>query len=152
MTNLFWKECFKEAKKAFTKNEVPVGCIIVKNNIIIARGHNLKEKHKDSTAHAEIIAIKKAQKKLNDWRLIECDMYVTLEPCPMCAGAILHSRIKNVYYAAADPNWGAETKLKIFSKKHFNHQVKFQETLLKESSMLLKTFFKEKRNKKIIHK
>ena len=89
----FMKEALKEAQKAYDKLEVPVGCVIVKDDKIIARGHNLKETKFDTTKHAELIAIQKASKKLKSWRLLDCDMYVTLEPCSMCAGDIINSRI-----------------------------------------------------------
>ena len=97
MQEKFMKEALKEAKKAYKKLEIPVGAVIVKDGKIIARGHNLKETKEDTTKHAEIIAIQKASKKLSAWRLIDCEMYVTLEPCAMCAGAIINSRIKKVY-------------------------------------------------------
>ena len=102
MQEKFMKQALKEAKKAYEKLEVPVGAVIVKNGKIIARAHNQKETKYDTTKHAEILAIQKASKKLGSWRLIDCDMYVTLEPCPMCAGAIINSRIKNVYIGASD--------------------------------------------------
>ena len=92
----FMNEALKEAKKAYKKLEVPVGCVIVRDGKIIARGHNLKETKKDTTKHAEIIAIQKASKKLEAWRLLDCDMYVTLEPCSMCAGAIINPRTRNL--------------------------------------------------------
>ena len=94
MEQKFMYQALKEAEKAYNKLEVPVGCIIVKDGKIIARAHNLKETKMDTTKHAEILAIQKASKKLKSWRLIDCEMYVTLEPCPMCAGAIIQSRIK----------------------------------------------------------
>ena len=101
------REALKEAQKALKKEEVPVGAIIVKDGKIIARAHNTKETKKDSTCHAEIIAIKKACKKLDSWRLLGCEMYVTLEPCPMCGWAIIQSRIKNLYFGSYDANYGA---------------------------------------------
>ena len=94
----FMQEALKEANKAYLKDEVPVGCVIVKDNKVIARGHNLRETTFDPTAHAEIVAIRKATKKLKSWRLEDCDIYVTIEPCSMCAGTILWSRIKTIYY------------------------------------------------------
>ena len=99
---IFMKEALKEAKKAYDKLEIPVGAIIVKDGKIIARAHNQKETKCDTTNHAEILAIQKASKKLNSWRLIDCEMYVTLEPCSMCAGAIINSRIKKVYIGTMD--------------------------------------------------
>ena len=98
MEEKFMKEALKEAKKAYNKLEVPVGAVIVKDGQIIARAHNLKETKTDTTKHAEILAIQKASKKLESWRLLDCEMYITLEPCSMCAGAIINSRIKKVYY------------------------------------------------------
>ena len=95
--NKYMKEAIKEAKKASQKLEVPVGCVIVHNEKIIARAHNQKETKQDTTKHAEIIAIQKASKKLEAWRLLDCEMYVTLEPCSMCAGAIIQARIKKVH-------------------------------------------------------
>ena len=107
MQKKFMKAALKEAKKAYEKLEVPVGCVIVKDGKIIARAHNLKESKTDTTKHAEILAIQKASRKLQSWRLIDCDLYVTLEPCAMCAGAIIQSRIKNVYYGTHDLKTGA---------------------------------------------
>ena len=107
------KEAIKQAKKAYEKDEVPIGCVIVKDNKIIARGYNKREMLQQSYAHAEMIAIQKACKKLNTWRLEECDLYVTLEPCPMCGWAILQSRIKNVYFGSYDNNYGAFSKIKL---------------------------------------
>lgn len=143
---LFMNEALKEAKKAYKKDEVPIGAIIVKDDKIIARGHNLKEIKKDSTLHAEIIAIKKASKKLNSWRLDGTKIYITLEPCPMCAGAIIQARINEIIYAANDPKSGAcGSKINLFETK-FNHQVIVRNNVLtEESSKLLKSFFKTKR-------
>ena len=143
-------EALKEAKKAYEKNEVPVGCVIVKDGKIIARGYNLKEIKCDTTKHAEIIAIQKASKKLKSWRLIDCDMYVTLEPCSMCAGAIIQSRISKLYFGAFDLKTGAVgSVLNLLEDYKFNHQVEFQGGILKnECENILKQFFKELRNNK----
>ena len=143
-------EALKEAKKAYEKNEVPVGCVIVKDGKIIARGHNLKEIKCDTTKHAEIIAIQKASQKLKSWRLIDCDMYVTLEPCSMCAGAIIQSRISKLYFGASDLKTGAVgSVLNLFEDYKFNHQVEFQGGILRdECENILKQFFKELRNNK----
>ncbi len=143
-------EALKEAKKAYEKNEVPVGCVIVKDGKIIARGHNLKEIKCDTTKHAEIIAIQKASKKLKSWRLIDCDMYVTLEPCSMCTGAIIQSRISKLYFGAFDLKTGAVgSVLNLLEDYKFNHQVEFQGGILKnECENILKQFFKELRNNK----
>ena len=150
MQELFMKEALKEAKKAYDKLEVPVGCVIVKDNKIIARGHNLKETKFDTTKHAEIIAIQKASKKLKSWRLLDCDMYVTLEPCSMCAGAIINSRIKNLYIGALDEKTGAAgSVLNLFEDYTFNHKVIVEKEILKQDcEKILKDFFKELRKGK----
>ena len=146
------KEALKEAQKAYKKDEVPVGCVIVYNNKIIARGHNLKETKNNAIMHAEIVALQKAYKKREAWRLIDCDMYVTLEPCIMCAGAIVHSRIRNLYIGALDPKAGAVYSIdNILEKKELNHKVNYEYSFLeKECSEILKRYFKEKRNNKIL--
>ena len=148
MQEKFMKEALKEAKKAYDKLEVPVGCVIVKNDKIIARGHNLKETKLDTTKHAEIIAIQKASKKLKSWRLLDCDMYVTLEPCSMCAGAIINSRISNLYIGTLDEKTGAAgSVLNLFEDYTFNHKVIVEKGILKQDcEKVLKSFFKELRN------
>ena len=103
MEEKWMKEALKEAEKAYGKLEIPVGAVIVKEGKIIARAHNLKETKQTATAHAEMLAIQKANKKLNNWRLLDCDIYVTLDPCEMCMGAIISSRIKNIYIGTLDP-------------------------------------------------
>ncbi|MBR3162621.1 MAG: tRNA adenosine(34) deaminase TadA [Clostridia bacterium] len=150
MQEKFMKEALKEAKKAYNKLEVPVGCIIVKDNKIIARAHNLKETKFDTTKHAEIIAIQKASKKLKSWRLLDCDMYVTLEPCSMCAGAIINSRISNLYIGTMDEKTGAAGSiLNLFEDYTFNHKVNVEKGILnKDCQKILKDFFKELRNEK----
>ena len=147
MQEKFMKEALKEAKKAYDKLEVPVGAIIVKDGKIIARGHNLKETKFDTTNHAEIIAIQKASKKLKSWRLLDCEMYVTLEPCSMCAGAIINSRIKKVYIGANDEKTGAVgSVLNLFEDYKFNHKVEFEKGILKEDcENILKDYFKNLR-------
>ena len=147
MQEKFMKEALKEAKKAYDKLEVPVGAIIVKDGKIIARAHNLKETKFDTTNHAEIIAIQKASKKLKSWRLLDCEMYVTLEPCSMCAGAIINSRIKKVYIGANDEKTGAVgSVLNLFEDYKFNHKVEFEKGILKEDcENILKDFFKNLR-------
>ena len=147
MPEKFMKEALKEAKKAYKKLEIPVGCVIVKDGKIIARGHNLKETKKDTTEHAEIIAIKKASKKLDSWRLLDCEMYVTLEPCSMCAGAIINSRIKKIYIGTMDEKTGAAgSVLNLFKDYTFNHNVKVEAGIMKEDcEKILKDFFKELR-------
>ncbi len=146
----FMKEALKQAKKAYKKLEVPVGAVIVKNGKIIARAYNQKETKFDTTKHAEILAIQKASKKLNSWRLLDCDLYVTLEPCPMCAGAIIQSRIKNVYYGAQDEKTGAVgSVLNLFDDYKFNHKPKFTKGVLEsECKNLLQDFFKTLRKSK----
>jgi len=143
-------EALKEAKKAYKKLEVPVGAVIVKNGEIIGKGHNLKETKNDTTKHAEIIAIQNASKKLNAWRLEDCEMYVTLEPCTMCAGAIINSRIKKVYIGTKDPKTGAcGSVLNLFEDYKFNHTVEYENGIMtKECEKILKDFFKELRKLK----
>ena len=146
----FMKIALKEAKKAYDKLEVPVGAVIVKDGKVIARAHNLKETKFDTTKHAEILAIQKASKKLNSWRLIDCEMYVTLEPCSMCAGALINSRIKKVYIGASDDKTGAVGSVyNLLEDYTFNHKVEFEKGILKdECEEILKNFFKELRNSK----
>ena len=147
MQENFMQAAIKEAKKAYEKLEVPVGAVIVKDGKIISRGYNIKEEKKDTTKHAEIIAIQKASKKLGGWRLNDCEMYVTLEPCPMCAGAIIQSRIKKVYIGAMDEKTGAcGSVLNLFEDYKFNHKVEIENGILEiECNELLKKFFKELR-------
>ena len=146
----FMKQALKEAKKAYEKLEVPVGAIIVKNGKIIARAHNQKETKFDTTKHAEILAIQKASKKLKSWRLIDCEMYVTLEPCTMCAGAIINSRIKKIYIGASDEKTGAVgSVLNLFDDYKFNHKPEYEKGILEqECSEILKRFFKDLRKSK----
>ena len=150
MKEKFMKEALKEAQKAYNKLEVPVGCVIVKDDKIIARGHNLKEIKNDTTMHAELIAIRKASKKLESWRLNECEMYVTLEPCSMCAGAIINARIKKVYIGTLDEKTGAVgSVLNLFKDYTFNHVVDVEQGILQEEcQQILKKFFKELRKQK----
>ncbi|MGM9969265.1 MAG: tRNA adenosine(34) deaminase TadA [Anaeroplasma sp.] len=138
----------KEALKSKEINEVPVGCIIVKEDKIISRGHNKRETLHSSLAHAEILAIKKACNKMNDWRLEGCTMYITLEPCVMCSGAIIQSRIPNVVYGARDYRFGTHvSKINLFDVK-FNHYVNIYGGILeKECSDLLTSFFSDLRKK-----
>ena len=143
----FMKEALKEAKKAYKKLEVPVGAVIVKDGEIIAKAHNLKETKFDTTKHAEILAIQRASKKINSWRLLDCEMYITLEPCTMCAGAIINSRIKKIYIGTMDEKTGAAgSKLNLFKDYTFNHKVNVETGILKEEcEKTLKDFFKELR-------
>ena len=148
--NKFMKQALKEAKKAYEKLEVPVGAVIVKDGKIIAKAHNLKETKTDTTKHAEILAIQKASKKLESWRLLDCEMYITLEPCSMCAGAIINSRIKKIYIGALDEKTGAAgSVLNLFEDYKFNHKVEVESGIMeKECESILKEFFKYLRIKK----
>ncbi len=150
MQEEFMKEALKEAKKAYRKLEIPVGAVIVKNGEIIAKAHNKKESKKDTTKHAEILAIQEASKKLDNWRLMDCEMYVTLEPCPMCAGAIIQSRIKKVYIGTMDEKTGAcGSVLNLLKDYKFNHEVEVEIGIMqKDCEELLKQFFKELRELK----
>lgn len=146
----FMKEAIKEAKKAYGKLEVPIGAVIVKNGKIIARGHNQKEEKADTTMHAEIIAIKKASKKIGAWRLNGCEMYVTLEPCPMCAGAIINARLDKIYIGTMDEKNGAcGSVTNVLEEYKQNYKVQKEEGIhQKECEEMLKKFFKELRQKK----
>ncbi len=149
-TEKYMKEAIKEAKKAYIEGEIPVGAIIVRNNKIIARAYNQKEGKLDTTKHAEILAIQKASKKLKAWRLTDCEMYVTLEPCSMCAGALIQSRIKKVYIGTMDEKTGAcGSVLNLLEDFKFNHKVEIENGILQEECEgLLKQFFKELRSTK----
>ena len=150
MKEKYMKEALKQAQKAYDLGEVPVGAVIVKDGKIIGRGYNSKEKKYDTTKHAEIIAIQKASKKMKSWRLNNCEMYVTLEPCSMCAGAIIQARIKKVYIGAMDYKTGAcGSVLNLFDDFKFNHYVENENGILKNGcENILKEFFKELRKKK----
>ena len=150
MKEKFMKEALKEAQKAYDKMEIPVGAVIVKDEKIIARAHNQKETKFDTTCHAEILAIQKASKKLKSWRLLDCEMYVTLEPCSMCAGAIINSRIRKVYIGTKDEKTGAVgSVLNLFKDYKFNHNVEVETGILKdECEGILKNFFKFLRKEK----
>lgn len=149
MKEKFMNEALKEAKKAYNKLEVPIGAVIVKDGKIIAKAHNQKEDKQDTTMHAEIIAIKKASRKINNWRLNDCELYVTLEPCPMCAGAIVNSRFKKIYIGTMDEKNGACGSVSnILEEYKQNFKVEL-ETLNHEScKKILKDFFKELREVK----
>lgn len=137
----------KEAKKALKYGDIPIGAIIVQNNKIVSKAHNEKEKKKISTKHAEIIAIEKACKKLKTWHLDDCDLYVTLEPCLMCCGAIIQSRIKNVYYSTESKKFGYIESIGNLLNQKNNHISNVYCGLKKdESTKLLKDFFKDKRD------
>ena len=146
----YWmKKAIAQACKAESIDEVPIGCIIVKDNRIIASAYNKREKTQQSMAHAEMLAIQKACKKMNSWRLEGCTLYVTLEPCPMCTGAIIQSRIERVVYGAYDPKGGCMGScINLLDVKGFNHYPSYTSGILqKECSDLLKSFFKRKRKK-----
>ena len=144
------KEALKEAKKAELLDEVPIGCVIVKDDRIIARGHNQRETKQSPIGHAEIVAITKASKKLNSWRLEGCDIYVTLEPCIMCSGAIIQSRINKVYFGASDPKGGAfGSSLNVLDAKNINHHPEIISGVLKEEcSQIITNYFRAKRQSK----
>ena len=142
MNNKYMNLALEEAKKAYEKNEVPVGAVIVKNNEIIAKSHNLKVKTNQIISHAEILAIMEATDKLNDWRLNECEMYVTLEPCPMCAGAIYQSRIKKIYIGAKSNINSNEGIIRdILSNNEYNHQVEIEYLNNQKCSKIITDFF-----------
>jgi len=150
MKEQYMREALKEAKKAKKLNEVPIGCVIVKDNKIIGRGYNRRMKDKNTLSHAELNAIKKASKKLKDWRLDDCEMYVTTEPCQMCSGAIVQARIKKVYIGCMNPKAGcAGSIMNLLQVDKFNHQVEIESGVLEEEcSGILKDYFKELRNNK----
>lgn len=147
--NGFMLEALKEAEKAYDIKEVPVGCVIVKDNKIIARAHNKRETSQNTISHAEVLAIQKACKKVSSWRLNDCDMYVTLEPCSMCSGAIIQSRIKNLYFGAFDLKTGAAGSVLNLFDYNFNHKVSVTSSILQpECENIIKSFFEELRSKK----
>lgn len=150
----YMKEALKQAKKAYAMEESPIGCIIVYKDTIIARAYNKRNKKKSTLAHAELLAIQKASKALGDWRLEECTMYITLEPCQMCAGAIVQARITKVVIGAMNPKAGcAGSVLNLLEMKEFNHQVEVERGILeKECSNIMKMFFKELREKRKLEK
>lgn len=146
----YMKEAIKEAEKAATIGEVPIGAVIVHDGEIIGRGHNKREKLQKTLSHAELFAMDEANKAIGSWRLEDCTLYVTLEPCPMCAGAIVQSRMERVVYGASDPKGGcAGTIMNLLEEPRFNHQVTWQSGVLEEiCKQLLQDFFKTLRNKK----
>ena len=143
----FMRQALVEAEKAFKKEEVPVGAVAVVDGKVVARAHNQRENLIDPTAHAEILCIKKAARKLGGWRLNKVTLYTTLEPCPMCAGAIVHARIKELVYGADDPKAGAcGSVMNVVDSDHLNHKVNVVPGVLKkESEDILKKFFKKLR-------
>ncbi len=144
------KAALKQAMKAYDIGEVPIGCVIVYEDKIIGRGYNRRMTDKNTLSHAELIAIKKASKKLDDWRLDNCEMYVTTEPCQMCSGAIVQARIKKVYIGCMNPKAGcAGSIMNLLQVDKFNHQVEIESGILeKECSDILKNFFAALRKKK----
>ena len=146
----YMREAIRQAKKAENIEEVPIGCVIVYQDKIIGRGYNKRNLQGSTLAHAELLAISKASKKLGDWRLEHCTMYVTLEPCPMCAGAIVQARIPKVVIGAMNPKAGcAGSILNLLEERRFNHQVETQRGLLEEECQnLMKDFFCRLRKKK----
>ena len=146
----FMREAIKQAGKAAAAEEVPIGCVIVHQGKIIGRGYNKRNMQGSTLAHAELLAIGKASRKIGDWRLEDCSLYVTLEPCPMCAGAIVQARIPRVYIGAMNPKAGcAGSILNILEEDRFNHQVDtIRGVLEEECSQLMKGFFRELREKR----
>lgn len=150
----YMKEAVKQAKKAYAIGDVPIGCVIVYGDKIIARGYNKRNKNKTTLAHAELLAIAKAAKKLGDWRLEGCTMYITLEPCQMCAGAIVQARIERVVIGSMNPKAGcAGSIINLLQMKQFNHQVEMTTGVLEETcSKMMSDFFRELREKKKLEK
>lgn len=146
----YMKEAIRQAKKAYALEETPIGCVLVHDGKIIARGYNKRNKKKNTLAHAELIVINKASRVLGDWRLEECTMYVTLEPCPMCAGAIVQARIPKVVVGSMNPKAGcAGSVLNLLDMPGFNHQAEVVRGVLEEPcSQLMSSFFKELRLKR----
>jgi len=145
----FMREALIEAEKASKLDEVPVGAVVVHNGTIIARAHNLKVKCGDAFAHAEMLAMARATKKLGDWRLNECELYVTLEPCPMCAGAIINARVGHIVFGASDPKAGCVgTLYNLVEDKRFNHRARVTSGVLAaECGQILSDYFRAKRKK-----
>ena len=145
--NEYMRSALEEAKKAFDLGEIPIGAVVVKEGKIIGRGHNLTETLKDPTAHAEMIAIREAAKALGGWRLIDCDIYVTIEPCSMCSGALVWSRMRKLYYGAADPKaGGCGSVFDIVRSSKLNHRLQVEGGVEEEAcSKLVKDFFRELR-------
>lgn len=146
----YMREAIRQAKKAWKLQEVPIGCVIVKDGKILARGYNRRNTDKNTLAHAELLAIRRASRAVGDWRLEECTMYITLEPCQMCAGAIVQARIPRVVIGSRNPKAGcAGSILNLLQMPAFNHQVELTEHILEEEcSALLKNFFKELRERR----
>lgn len=146
----YMRQAILQAKKAYANEETPIGCVIVCEDKIIARGYNKRNRKKNTLAHAELLAINKASRVMGDWRLEECTMYVTLEPCPMCAGAIVQARIPRVVIGSMNPKAGcAGSVMNLLQTDGFNHQAELTTGVLKEEcSMLMSQFFQELRQKR----
>ena len=144
MNEKYMRIALEEANKAYELGEIPIGCVIVKNDKIISKAHNLKEKKHSSLCHAEIMAIKKANKKIKNWRLLDCEMYITMEPCPMCASAIKQSRIKKIYYGVENNN--NEISKKILDTTDINEKIEVIPNILSEDcKKIVQNFFENKR-------
>lgn len=145
--NLYMLEALKEAEIAALEDEVPIGCVIVKDDQIIARGHNQRDKSHNPLGHAEILTIKKASEVVNDWQLVGCTLYVTIEPCIMCSGAIIQSRIKKVVYGAPDIKGGAfGSSINVLNANNINHRPEVVKGVLEEEcTAIIKNYFKSKR-------
>ncbi|WP_129722906.1 tRNA adenosine(34) deaminase TadA [Xylanivirga thermophila] len=143
----FMRQAIYEAQKAYSRDEVPIGAVVVKDGLVIGRGYNLRESHQDPTLHAEIIAIREASKNLKSWRLTGCSLYVTIEPCAMCAGAMIQSRLENLIFGAWDPKGGCVGSLyDLVTDNRFNHRVEVIQGILEdECRELMQNFFRQKR-------
>lgn len=150
MFHIYMEQALLEARKAYELDEVPIGAVVVKDGEIIGRGHNLRETCKDPTLHAEMVAIRQAAEILGGWRLTGCELYVTVEPCPMCAGAMIQARIDRLIFGAGDPKAGcAGTLYNLLQDSRFNHQVEIVKGILEEECrQIMKDFFRQKRNSK----
>jgi tRNA(adenine34) deaminase len=144
----FMREALRQGQKAYAADEVPVGAVVVREGKIIARAHNQVELLKDATAHAEILALTQAEAAVGDWRLTDCDLYVTKEPCAMCAGAVVHTRIRRVIFACADPSAGAAgSMMNLLQMPTFNHRCEITSGVLqKEGAAILQDFFRKRRD------
>ncbi len=142
----FVQACLELAKKGFEKSEVPVGCVVVKDGVVIAKAHNRVEELKDPTAHAEMLALREAMQKLGEKYLYGCEVYVSLEPCPMCAYAMVLARVERVVFLALDEKCGAVmSRFNLFDEPYFNHRVKWEYLPMEEARSLLKEFFRKRR-------
>ena len=149
MENTFMKLALDEAAAAALEGEMPVGAVVVRNNEVIGRGHNIRNKLHDPTLHAEIVAIRQACEAISDWRLEDCDIYITLEPCVMCSGAIINSRMRSVYFGAYDPEYGAAGgRIDLFAKSYFGAKTTVYGGIMEdECTSMLKDFFAQLRKK-----